>query len=39
LETIHLQPNQLLVSMMWRSAYIGDKHTRKIRQISVKMIR
>jgi hypothetical protein len=39
LETIHLQPNQQQVSMVWRSAYICDKHTRKIRQISVNMIR
>jgi len=39
LETVHLQPNQLQVSMVWRSAVACDKHARKIRQISVSMSR
>jgi len=39
LETVHLQPDKLQVSMVWRSAVICDKHTRKVRQISVKMSR
>lgn len=39
LETVHLQPNELQVSLVWRSALPCDKHARKIRQISVNMSR
>lgn len=39
LETIHLRPNELQVSMVWRSAVPCDKHARKIRQITVNMSR
>lgn len=39
LETVYLQPNQLKVNMVWRSAVVCDKHARKVRQISVSMSR
>ena len=39
LETVHLQPNQLQLSMVWRSALPCDKKLRTIRQVSVGMSR
>lgn len=39
LETVHLQPNQLLVSMVWRSTLPCDKKLRTIRQVNVGMSR
>lgn len=39
LETVHLQPNQLQLSMVWRSALPCDKKLRSIRQVNVGMSR
>lgn len=39
LETVHLQPNQLQLSMVWRSTFPCDKKLRTIENISVNMVR
>lgn len=39
LETVHLQPNNLQVAMVWRSAFGCDKQANRISQISVHMVR
>ncbi len=39
LETLTLDPNQLQVSMTWRSAYECDKHALKVSQIFVSLTR
>lgn len=39
LETVHLEPNQLKLSLVWRSAFRCDKRSTKIDQISVTMAR
>lgn len=39
LETVHVYPNQLQLSMVWRSAFPCGRHSRTIRQISVNMSR
>lgn len=39
LETVHVYPNQLQLSMVWRSAFPCGRHSRTIRQVSVHMSR
>lgn len=39
LETVHLDPNQLQISLVFRSSFVCDKKALKITQIAVSMLR